>query len=237
MKTILALGLCGFLAGVFFWERTATSTLRQQNETLRTDKLEAEKLAAENRELPQWRSTPPVTDEQGSPTDLLRLRNEVRQLRSLRQEAEKLQAANERVATEIKSGQFTPRRLVDMEGAVPREKWIFAGFATPEAAVQSFIVALAAGDFEQIIRCLPPPEMESMRKAMIEQPEQFRKELGQDFMGGLNQFSKLSAFRITGVRVEEEGERAVVDVQFTAEGAPVPFQLSRYDHDGWKLRD
>ncbi len=104
---------------------------------MRADKLEAERLANENRDLPNLRASQPATVERGGDVELLRLRNEVRQLRAQQSETAKLRAANQRAAEELKSGRFTPRRLADMEGAVPREKWSFAGFATPEATVQN----------------------------------------------------------------------------------------------------
>jgi hypothetical protein len=229
MKTIIALALLGLLAGALLWERKATTRLGTENELLRAAKLEAERLATENRELPELRRAAAVVPEQSRLAELLRLRNELRQLRLEQREVEKLQAANQRAAEEIKSGQFAPRRLADMEGAVPREKWTFAGFTTPEASVQSFLAAIVSGDMQQLVRCLPSHEAEQLTKAAAEQPEKFRKE----FMGGLDQLGKLSAFRITQVRVEDD--RAVVDLQLTTDGEPVPLQLYR-DDDGWKLR-
>jgi len=227
MKALLVIVMLGLLVFAFAWERTATSILRGENESLRVDKVEAERFAAVNREL-ELRARTDATAGQGSHTELLRLRNEFRQLRPRQQEAATLRAANQRAAEEIKSGKFEPRRLADMEGAVPRGKWTFSGFATPEAAVQSLLAALASGDFEQVVRCVPPHNVEWMRKQMAQEPEKFRKE----FMGGLDQFRKLTAFRITGVQVEEE--RAVVNIQLTADGAPVPLQMYLEENE-WKL--
>ena len=228
MKTIFAIALLGLLAAAFFWERNAMDGLRAQHESLRAEKLEAVQLADENRDLPGLRA---AADPAGRSdhTELLRLRNEVRRLRAQQQEAEKLRAANQRVAEEIKSGKFTPRRLADMEGAVPREKWTFAGFATPEATVQSFLAAFASGDPEQFIRCLPPRDAELMRQKMAQDPESFRK----DFLGEFDKLGKVSAFRITGTRSIDD-ERMEVRVQVVADGESMPLPLRRVGNE-WKL--
>ena len=119
------MALLGLMAVAFFWERSAMVGLRAQNESLRAENAEAGQLAGENRELEGLRAAAGTT-KRTDRTELLRLRNEVRRLRVQQQEVEKLREANQRVAEEIKAGKFTPRRLADMEGAVPREERVVA---------------------------------------------------------------------------------------------------------------
>jgi hypothetical protein len=202
--------------------------LRSQNESLRAENLDAGQPAAENRELPGLRAAAGPAN-QSDRTELLRLRNEVRRLRAQQQEAEKLRAANQRAAEEIKNGKFNPRRLADIEGAVPREKWTFAGFATPEATVQSFFVAITSGDIEQVMRCMPVQDADNIRQQMAQDPASFRK----DFFGGLDKFGKLTAFRITGTRSTED-DRMEVLVQVVADGESMPLPLHRVGNE-WKL--
>ncbi|HEU0008930.1 MAG TPA: hypothetical protein VFT34_03840 [Verrucomicrobiae bacterium] len=228
MKVLLAMALLGLLAAAFVGERNAMDRLRAQNESLRAEKLEAGQLADENRDLPGLRAAADPA-QRSDRTELLRLRNEVRRLRAQQQEAETLRAANQRVAEEIKSGKFTPRRLADMEGAVPREKWTFAGFATPEATVQSFLAAMVSGDLEQVMRCMPAEETERMKQQMAKDPESFRKE----FLGGLDKFGKLTAFRITGRRSIDD-DRMEILVQVVADGESMPLPLHRVGNE-WKL--
>jgi len=230
MKTLLAIALLGLVAAAVFWERNAMDGLRAQNESLRAEKLEAGQLADENRDLPGLRATA-GTAQRSDRTELLRLRNEVRRLRAQQQEAEKLRAANQRVAEEIRSAKFTPRRLADVEGAVPCEKWTFAGFATPEATVQSFLAAIASGDIEQVMRCMPAEESERMKQQLAKDPESFRKE----FLGGMEKFGKLTAFRITGRRSIDD-DRMEVLVQVVADGESMPLPLHRVGNE-WKLGD
>lgn len=225
MKTLFAFALIGLLAAAWLWERNAMAGLRAQNESLGAENAEAAQLTEENRDLERLRTDASPTKRLDR-AELLRLRNEVRRLRAQQMEVEKLRAANQRVAEEIKSGKFTPRRLADVVGAVPREKWTFAGFATPEATVQTFFAAIASGDPEQIIRCMPAREAEQMRQQVAQDPESFRK----DFMGKLG---NVSAFRITGTRTIDD-ERMEVLVQAVADGESMPLPLHREGSE-WKL--
>ena len=228
MKTLFAIAVIGLLAAIFLWERNAMVGLRVQNESLRAESVEATQLADENRELEGLRAAGGPA-KRSDRAELLRLRNEVRRLRAQQQEVEKLRAANQRVAEELKSGKFTPRRLADMEGAVPREKWTFAGFATPEATVQSFFAAITSGDPEQIMRCMPSDEAEQMRQQFARNPEAFRK----NYMGEFNKFGNISAFRITGTRSIDDDQMEVL-VQAVADGESMPLPLQRVGSE-WKL--
>lgn len=231
MKTLLAITFLGLLAAVFVWERSAMETLRAQNEPLRADKLEAERLANDNGDLPKLRAAAVLPGERTDHTELLRLRNEVRQLRGQQQEAEKLRAANQRAAEELKAGKLTPRRLADMEGFVARENWTHAGFATPEAAVQSYFAAIVSGDPEQMIRCADPETAEQMRKEMAKDPESFRR----GFQDGLGKLGKVEGLRITGSRKVDDG-RMEISVQVSAGGDSHGFPMRRFGNE-WKLVD
>lgn len=225
MKTLSAFALLAALTGAWLCERHVIAPLHAQNQALSSQLREA---AASAGETPGPESNADSAARRSGHAELLRLRNEVRQLRAAQAEADKLRAANRQLADELRSGRFRPRRLTDVEGAIPREKWAFAGFATPEAAVQSLLVGLSSGDPEQVLHCLPPHEQTQLRQRMTREPDLFRRE----FMGGLEAFARLSAFRITEVRIKEE--QAMVEVQLTAEGKPVPFRLFREDNQEWK---
>ena len=229
MRTLFAITLLGLLAAAFVWERSAMETLRAQNEPLRADRLEAERLADENGDLPKLRAAAVMPAERADHTELLRLRNEVRQLRGQQQEAEKLRAANQRAAEELKAGKFTPRRLADMEGFIAREKWTHAGFATPEATVQSYFAAIVSGDPEQMIRCVSPEDAEQMRKEMAKDPEKFRRGF-QDFLGKL---SEVAGLRITGSRKIDD-DRMEISVQVSADRKSEGFSMRRFGNE-WKL--
>ena len=231
MKALCVLFALAILGGLIAWERKTINGLSVQNQALYTDKIEAERLAEENRQLSGLRDNPQTGLEPGANTELLRLRNEVRQLRAQQGELEKLRASNRRVADELKSGQFVPRRLAEVEGSVPREKWSFAGFATPEATVQSFFAGLSSGDPEQIITCMSPHDAEQFKKQLADDPEKTRKEFAQEFA----KLGRTSAFRITGTR-NAGADKIEVMVQVVADGQSMPLPLVRVNQE-WKIGD
>src|SRR5262245_60313509 len=149
-KAILAAVLLIGLALAVVLERGALAELRQQNESRHAEREEADRLALKNRELQDFRAVEASsTGPRSERGELLRLRNEVRQLRAQKREVEKLRAENQRLADEIKSGNFAPRKLSEMEGYVAKENWSNAGFATPEATVRTFIWAFSTGNLDQ----------------------------------------------------------------------------------------
>ena len=230
MKLILVIPLFGMLAVAFLWERTSIARLRVENESLRVEKLEADHLAEENRDLPKLRAAVAgASAERGPSTELLRLRNEVRRLRGQQPEIARLRAENERIRSELNSGKFNPRRLADLEGFIPRENWASAGFATPEAAAQSFFAAIASGDLEQLLRCASPEAAKDLRQQIQEDPEQFQREQREE----LGRFAKVSGFRVAERR-QLADDRIVLSLQFSAEGEAMPLPLRRVGSE-WKI--
>ena len=229
MKPLFTIILLGLLAGSALWERAESRRLRTENETLMAGKAEAEQLAAENRDLPSLRAAEPVQTDRSANAELLRLRNQVRQLRAQQQDAEKLRAANQRVAEEIKSGKFTPRRLADMEGAVPRDKWTFAGFATPEATVQSFFAGAASGEIEQFINCMTAEHAAKFRDEMVRDPARTQEE----FKEGLGKMASLSAFRIAQQKAISP-DIMMIEIQMTVDGERMPMPLRKVGGE-WKI--
>jgi hypothetical protein len=229
MKTVVAILVLAICVALLAWERKVIASLSVESNTLRAEKLEAEQLANENRELPGLRENQQAGLEPGGNVELLRLRNEVRQLRAQHAESEKLRGANQRLTEELKSGHFTPRRLADMDGTVPREKWIFAGFATPEAAIQSFFAGVVTGDPEQLIRCMSPQAALDFRNEFENDPKKVREEIAKEF-GKLGQ---ASGFRITGSRNTGDNKIEIL-VQVAADGQSMPLPLSRINQE-WKI--
>jgi len=231
MKTISVVMVLVILGALLAWERKNINAMAAENQALQTEKIEAERLAEENRQLASVRDAPPASADAGAHTELLRLRNEVRQLRAQQTELEKLRAANQRIAEELKSGNFSPRRLAEVEGSVPREKWTFAGFATPEATIQTFFAGLTTGDPEQIIACMAPQAAEGFRKQLAQDPVNTRKQ----FMEEFQKLGQSSAFRITDTR-NTAPDKMEVKVQVAADGQSMPLPLVRVNQE-WKLGD
>jgi hypothetical protein len=233
MKAILGIALFAAVVAAAVWERNSIGKLRAENEALRVERLEADQLANENRELPGLRAAAGAIvagENASSSTELLRLRGEVNRLRAQTQDPAKLRAENERIAAEIASGKFAPKRLADMEGFVPREQWTSAGLATPEAAVQSYFGAIVAADVDLMLRCLTLENAEPMRRQFEQDPVRFRNEFQKEVA---QLFGKATGMRIAGKRQLSE-DSVSLHVQFAAEGTAMPMTLRRVANE-WKV--
>ena len=206
--------------------------LKAENESLRAQLLEAERLEIENRQLPELRKAAPAAASDaatGPSIELLRLRGEVSRLRAQPLDTAKLRAENEQLAAEIKSGKFAPKRLADMDGFVPREQWASAGLATPEAAVQSYFAAMALGDVDLFLRCLITEVAEPMRREVERDPTGFRTA----FQKSGRPFGAATGVRIAGRRHLSD-DTVQLHVQFAAEGSSTPMILRRVGNE-WKI--
>jgi hypothetical protein len=245
-KNLITIALAVCVLAAFTWQRKALSQLRQQNETLLQTKEEAARLALENEDLPKLRAANTSLSTGGDSSDLLRLRNEVRQLRAHRPELDRLRAENERLAAEINSGITAPQKLSEMEGFVAKESWSNAGFDTPEATVQTFFWAIREGDVARMAECMPAKERQYLLRLTGPGNEQERERTLSEFQG----LTQGSGFRIVN-RAEEQGlmtragqsiaegtpvpVKVTLGLQAAAGGAVIPLQLTR-EHDGWKVK-
>jgi hypothetical protein len=222
VKILPAVSVLVAAAFVITWQRNHNRTLRLENQTFNAERLEAERLMIENRDLPKLRAASAAAVEPGTATELLRLRNEVGSLRRQQPEITRLRGENERLATELASGKFMVRRLADMDGFMPREKWANAGFATPEAAAQSVFAGLTSGDVGQFIRCFDAETAEQLRQQVGNAPEEMQQQVAET----ANQFGKVTGLRIVERRQEAE-DQVTLKLQFSAEGQAITLRLRR----------
>ena len=249
-KSFITLALAACVLFAITWQRKTLAQIHQQNETLLQAKEEAARLALENEELPKLRAASSGSQASDISTDLLRLRNEVRQLRAQQPEVDHLRAENGRLDSEINSGITAPQKLSELEGFVAKESWSNAGFETPEAALQTFFWAIREGDLARIAECMPPKEGQYLLGLTKQGYEQEREKTVSEFQG----MTQGSGFRIVN-RTEEQGnlprgaqtivDRIIVEgtsvparvtfgLQAVTGGAVVPIHLRRYT-DGWKV--
>jgi hypothetical protein len=245
-KSFITLALAASVLLAITWQRKTLAQLHQQNETLLQVKEEAARLALENEELPKLRVANINGQTGDAGTDLLRLRNEVRQLRAAQPELDRLRVENGRLAAEISSGVAVPQKLSEMEGFMAKESWSNAGFDTPEATVQTFFWAIREGDLAQIAECMPAKDRQYLLRLKEEGHEQEREKTLGEFQG----LTQGSGFRIVN-RAEEQGlmtrsgqsiaegtpvpVRVTLSLQAAAGGAVIPLQLSR-EPEGWKVK-
>ena len=136
------------------------SRLLQENKSLREQVGQLSKLAVENESLSneaaQAQSSQALAKKQAS--ELLRLRGELGTLRQQQKEWDRMKAALAAERT----------RLPDITGptaktdTIPRENWNFAGYASPEAALQTVVWAMSKGDLKTLLASATPETQKLM---------------------------------------------------------------------------
>lgn len=164
--SLLALLLLGASAAAVVGWRKVTQ-LQMENESLRaqvdaqqeqTATAAATATAQNDRELENLRS---------QTTELLRLRNEVTQLRTGAKDVEKLRADNQRLRSENQrsvAGGTAANAPALATNQFARDNWSFSGYATPDAALVSAIWAMKEGNPKTYLESLAPEEQARMSK-------------------------------------------------------------------------
>jgi small-conductance mechanosensitive channel len=114
-------------------------------------------------------------------SDLLKLRNEVTQLRTIAKNVETLTAENQRLRAQAQQlaaapASASPPSPVEAAGLAgreqfPRESWSFAGYGSPEAALVSAIWAMREGDPKTYLESLAPDEQERIAQGWLDKSE------------------------------------------------------------------
>jgi hypothetical protein len=132
--------------------------------------------------------------------ELLRLRNEVRQLREGAKELEKLRA--EQAALKLENSRLRAAQAggqspsTNAPGLVERADWRFADYSRPEATVQSQLYSMASGDFDGFIGALAPADRDPFMKEREMTKEKFALKAAQGS-------EKMAGYRILGSGVVE----------------------------------
>jgi hypothetical protein len=141
-------------------ERRLAGQQRAQTGALNDQAAQLAQAAAENARLSnlvaRGTAAPPLSPEQH--TELLRLRNEVGQLRTLAGQKAVLEATNARLhemAVKSESALAAARALPNYW---PREELAFAGYGVPESTVRSFLAAIKNGDLNGFMDCFDPAQ-------------------------------------------------------------------------------
>ena len=135
-------------------QHQAQVNLHDENQSLRQRVDQLAQLAAENERLSnlvaQAIAARALSNDQLS--ELMRLRNEAAQLHTQQKEHDRFRATA--------GGQSAPTAKAASEAVnsqtIPRESWAFAGYATPENALQSVAWAMSQGDVKSFLAGLSP---------------------------------------------------------------------------------
>ncbi|HXT38398.1 MAG TPA: sigma-70 family RNA polymerase sigma factor [Candidatus Angelobacter sp.] len=145
---VAAVAVAGVATTLAIQHQTQTR-LRAENQSLRE---RADNLASENTRLSNLaaptNSSHLSKDQFG---ELMRLRGEVNMLRKQLKEVEKQDPV---VHGEISPTAVTSEALTSQ--TIPKESWAFAGYATPEAALQSVAWAMSTGNVKTFFTSLSP---------------------------------------------------------------------------------
>jgi RNA polymerase sigma factor (sigma-70 family) len=137
--------------GTYFVQQTKLQQLKASNEQLTAsrDQLVAEhEVAMKSLRAASQQPAPLEVDK----SELLRLRNEVAQLRRERDSAKQPAVSN---PSATRAG-ATKTVANPGDGYIPKNQLAFVGYATPEAAFQSMTWAMSAGTYEQALAALAP---------------------------------------------------------------------------------
>ncbi len=252
MSPRLKIGRCCLMASALalvVLQRSAISKASEENQRLRQDHKEWARLQRENESIPELRTqNQEIAGLNRANEDLLKLRNEVGQLRAQAPQVANLQAENQRLAFEIKSmAEGKVSHLSEMKGYVAKEAWSNAGFASPEAALQTFFWAVQEGQFNQIAECLSPVERRHLEKGFAQDDKEEWGRVLQEHMG----LTRMGGYRIAErepvVEVEDAAfdskipakqhiseDKVVLGVQAAVGGAIIKWHLERVGNE-WRI--
>jgi hypothetical protein len=230
--TVLKIIAVGVLAAALSFARVQKNSiarLRQTNAGLRQQAAEA--AENQNSRVAQVGDDQELQSLTEATRELPKLRNEVRQLRQQRTELDRLRNENGKLATQISSRTNRPK-LAQMEGYVAKEKWTQAGFATPEATVQSFFWAVVNQDTSYFAQCMAPKmKQEFDRQFAGKSPEEQQKVFGD----GMAALGRMGGYRIAGTEYVSEN-KVVIGIEAAAGGHVIKMPLERIGNE-WKLNE
>ncbi len=159
--------------------------------------------------------------------DLPRLRNEIRQLRGQKADLQRIQGENARLLAQLNTtNQITPRPPPTAEqGFVLNNTWAYAGFAAPEATVQTFFWAIRQQDLQTALACLTAEAAEQTGLLRSQQEEIF-KHMADSFGG-------IQGYRISNAE-QSSADKIKMDIQAAVNGQALTLSL-RHIGQEWKI--
>ena len=173
------------------WVRERATTLDRANAALqrKVEDLERERDLEKSLKA----SSANVGLNQNDRLELMRLRNEVTQLRASNQAISKLEAENGRLVAELQNLRAQSSSS-DRQPSIERAQWNFQGYATPEAAYMSAMWALKEGQIDTVLASFTPEERQRFETDnQGKSPEEIADRLK-------SQIDSVSALRVAGQR-------------------------------------
>ena len=211
--------------------------LKEKNEAMRHHSEQLTEMSAENKRLSnllvQVKSSATLSQEQLR--ELLRLRNEVGQLRAggmvkaqLQETKARLRAVEAKAEAQMAQAQAAPNYW-------PKEQLAYAGYSDPESCMKSMLTAMRDGDLGSWQRSCTPEAVAQLEK---EWKEHGISEAGQEAeiksMADML-ISPSSGFHILDQKMTSPNE-AVVNLSFDGEGTSRKFVLRKVGVE-WKFHN
>jgi len=208
------------LATIIVLQYLANVRLRAENELLQQEARQLPQLAVENEHLSNLleQASGPRAAAQETTNELLRLRNEVRLLRSQTNELGRLRAENSRSV----AGPDVPE--VPPQDIFRKESWAPVGLGRPEATLQTWHWALLKGDATSISNCFSSPEDQARFTKSFEGISEAQRAA---------RMADITGYRIIGQSNQPNGQ---VEVGFYYDGRGI-YRSIRFEPVGneWKL--
>lgn len=212
---------------VLIWQRhsLAAARLRNQEDRPLQTPSSAVTQAADEPELAAWRE---------QTKDLPRLRNEVTQLRTRKAEVDAARQEHEQLLQASRDVLRVPREAPP--GFIAKEQLRNAGFATPEAAVETFFWAMRESRLDLMVQCLSPEHRD--RKGFESLPEETREKQIKSFQAegmGDRRSNNFSDFTVTD-RQQLSEDTVVLSLRSSVGLRAAQYRLKRTGTE-WKIDD
>lgn len=211
--TVTSVAVAASIAITVAIEQQSANRRRADAESLFQEETQMVEARLENARLSnivsQASSAQPLSHEQL--TELLRLRNEVNQLRGVPVEKSRLEATNASLRDLDAKSQKALAAARALPNYWPRSQLTFAGFSDPESGAKSVLAAMNNGDIQAFLNSLDP-SMSTNFEAEL------KKELGDtdDIKRNLRDFlSDADGFHIVGETTNGGND---VDVEISFDG-------------------
>jgi hypothetical protein len=222
---IVALAIVAVLWGI---QLEANRRLREQADASRQLLSRLEGLEVDNLRLSNIvvRANTPLAEDQLA--ELTKLREEVQQLRHRTNDLQTMKTEIRRLRVELANarGVIASNAPPDVPPSdiFPRDSWAFAGYDTPEAAIESANWAISQGDEDAYLESLSPELQDTMQSQLAD---------GSFADTGPLEMANATGFRILSRETVSENEQVIV-VYMDGDGHEIPLRVVKTP-DGYKV--
>ena len=216
------------IAALWGMQAEANRHLREQADTSRQLLSRLAVLEFDNVRLSNIvaQANTPVAEAQLA--ELGKLRDEVRRLRFRTNDLQTMRTELRRLRGQLSAARSTMASNappdVPASDIYPRDSWKFAGFDTPEDAVESATWAIGQGDEDSYMESLSPDLRDEMESELVN---------GSFADIGPLEMANATGFRITDREVISENEQ-IITIYVDGQGGETQLRLVRTP-DGWKI--